>query len=116
MKPRTQSIFDKLIEKNPDLIKCSKGILDAYELLLKTSRRGGLIFVCGNGGSAVDAEHIAGELMKGFNLNRPIPEDEKDFLSKYFLFRRPIAFPKITGGDPCGFSGIIHIDYHSGLQ
>jgi D-sedoheptulose 7-phosphate isomerase len=31
--------------------------------------------VCGNGGSAADAGHIVGELMKGFLLPRPLPAD-----------------------------------------
>ena len=28
--------------------------------------------ICGNGGSASDAEHISGELMKGFLRKRPL--------------------------------------------
>ena len=34
---------------------------------------GGKLLVCGNGGSAADAEHIVGELMKGFRRKRPLP-------------------------------------------
>jgi D-sedoheptulose 7-phosphate isomerase len=33
--------------------------------------------VCGNGGSAADAEHIVGELMKGYLLQRPIPDETR---------------------------------------
>jgi D-sedoheptulose 7-phosphate isomerase len=33
------------------------------------------LLVCGNGGSAADAEHIVGELMKGFVKRRPLPND-----------------------------------------
>ena len=31
--------------------------------------------ICGNGGSAADSEHIVGELMKGFLLDRPISKE-----------------------------------------
>lgn len=41
-------------------------------------RNGGKVLVCGNGGSAADSEHIVGELMKGFNLRRPVPQEIKD--------------------------------------
>jgi len=37
---------------------------------------------CGNGGSAADADHIVGELMKGFFLKREIPEEEKEAIGE----------------------------------
>jgi len=40
------------------------------ELLIATLRGGGTIYVCGNGGSAGDAQHIAGELVGRFLLER----------------------------------------------
>ena len=47
-------------------------------MLVKCVRSGGKILTCGNGGSAADAEHIVGELMKGFLLPRPpLPEQIK---------------------------------------
>ena len=39
--------------------------------------RGGKILIAGNGGSAADAEHIVGELMKGFKLPRKLPAELK---------------------------------------
>ncbi len=47
----------------------------AVRLITGRARKGGKILLCGNGGSAADAEHIAGELMKSFLLPRPLPED-----------------------------------------
>ena len=35
-------------------------------------RQGGKVMACGNGGSAADCDHIAGELLKGFLLRRPV--------------------------------------------
>jgi D-sedoheptulose 7-phosphate isomerase len=45
-------------------------VQSAFEVLKDTFERGGKVLVCGNGGSASDADHIAGELMKGFALPR----------------------------------------------
>ena len=36
--------------------------------------------LCGNGGSAADSEHIVGELMKGFESKRPVPEETRQRL------------------------------------
>jgi D-sedoheptulose 7-phosphate isomerase len=66
-------------DRYPDLVK---DFLDsALELLIQTVEGGHTLFVCGNGGSAADADHIVGELMKGFLLKRPYPKEvQKDFL------------------------------------
>ena len=40
-------------------------------------KNGGTLFVCGNGGSCSDSEHIVGELMKSFKKYRPIDSDVK---------------------------------------
>jgi D-sedoheptulose 7-phosphate isomerase len=42
---------------------------------------GGKVLVCGNGGSAADADHIVGELMKGFLRKRPLPADQRASLA-----------------------------------
>jgi D-sedoheptulose 7-phosphate isomerase len=44
----------------------------------------GIILACGNGGSAADAGHFVGELMKTFKLERPLPEELKSKLVKDF--------------------------------
>ncbi|MBQ9358885.1 MAG: SIS domain-containing protein [Abditibacteriota bacterium] len=44
---------------------------EAYSSVVK----GGKILVCGNGGSAADSEHIAGELLKGFLKQRPLSRE-----------------------------------------
>ena len=51
-----------------------KVIVRAAGLIIKTIERGGRIYICGNGGSAADAQHIAGELVGRFERNRrPLP-------------------------------------------
>lgn len=63
----------QLLTRYPELEACAPDIERAFELLRTSYRAGGKVLVCGNGGSAADAEHIVGELMKGFMLKRPLP-------------------------------------------
>ncbi|MBQ3335919.1 MAG: SIS domain-containing protein [Selenomonadaceae bacterium] len=45
-------------------------------------RGGGKLITCGNGGSAADALHIVGELMKGFALSRKIENFNPEFVKQ----------------------------------
>ena len=44
------------------------------EIIRQALQNGKKVLFCGNGGSAADAEHIVGELMKGFLLKRKIDD------------------------------------------
>ena len=46
-------------------------LLKAAEVMVTCLKGGGKILVCGNGGSAADAQHFAGELVNRFEVNRP---------------------------------------------
>lgn len=63
---------DVLIERYPALASVRSSVADAARTIVDCYRAGGKILTCGNGGSAADAEHIVGELMKGFLKKRPI--------------------------------------------
>ena len=67
--------IEQLISTYPDLDSCAPSIEGAFQLLRTCYRSGGKLLTCGNGGSAADAEHIVGELMKGYLLKRPVPEE-----------------------------------------
>ena len=47
-----------------------KTIAAATQAIIKALKRNGTIYLCGNGGSAADAQHIAGELVGRFNRQR----------------------------------------------
>ena len=75
MKESTYAAVDTLIARYPVLAVCAADVRAAVEALVDSWRAGGKLIVCGNGGSASDAEHIVGELMKGFLLPRRLGED-----------------------------------------
>ena len=57
------------------LLSQKDNIERAIDELEKCYKSGGKILICGNGGSASDAAHIVGELMKGFVEKRPLSKD-----------------------------------------
>lgn len=71
--------IDLLVERYASLESARNDIVAAYLLLEEPYENGGKLLVAGNGGSAADAEHIVGELMKGFKLPR---KPEADFAEK----------------------------------
>jgi D-sedoheptulose 7-phosphate isomerase len=75
IKENVKKHLNLLIERYPELKEIEESIVDAYLLLEGCYRNGGKLLVAGNGGSAADAEHIAGELMKGFKLQRKLCAD-----------------------------------------
>ena len=54
----------------------------AYLETEKAYATGKKLLLCGNGGSASDAEHIAGEIMKGFLKKRPLEDALKERLAE----------------------------------
>lgn len=50
--------------------KLIKAIEDASNIIIDSYKRGGMLLLCGNGGSAGDAQHIAGEMVARFRIER----------------------------------------------
>jgi D-sedoheptulose 7-phosphate isomerase len=72
MKQAKNIILEKLVKDNPGLAPCLNSLEKAFETITRCYSNGGKVLICGNGGSAADAEHITGELMKGFLVKRSI--------------------------------------------
>lgn len=75
-----KNLFIKDINEHKDviskLINSSKNIELISKLIFKKLKKGGKILICGNGGSAADAQHLAAEFLIRLrpNINRqPIP-------------------------------------------
>ncbi len=74
--------LDDLISRYHVLTPCRDDILDTVNLIVRAIEADRKLMICGNGGSAADAEHIAGEMLKRFLLPRPIPPDIADKLRR----------------------------------
>ena len=78
MKPHSQQFLTELVQRYPILREVQNRIADAVMSIRDVFIAGGTLFLCGNGGSAADAEHIAGELLKGFLETRRIPDAQRE--------------------------------------
>lgn len=72
----------ELMEHYPELGSVEKEIKYAVERIAAGFRKGGKLLLCGNGGSASDCQHIAGELIKGFASKRKPGESRRLELEK----------------------------------
>ena len=75
LEERLQKHIDLLIKRYPVLGSIQQEIIDAYLIIEECYMNDGKLLVAGNGGSAADSEHIAGELMKRFKIPRPVSEE-----------------------------------------
>lgn len=87
--------LDHLVRRAPALSECRGDVEKAFHLLRGCFRAKGKLLLCGNGGSAADADHIAGELLKGFCCKRPLTPEEKAGLSPELAEKLQRAFPVI---------------------
>ena len=71
-------VINPLFTRFPELEPCRAAIFSTVDALEKCFRSGGKLLLCGNGGSCSDAQHIVGELMKGFLSTRPLSGAAKD--------------------------------------
>lgn len=76
---RLKGHIKNLIKRYPQLETVEQEITDAYLMLEDCYKQQGKLLIAGNGGSAADSEHMAGELMKKFRLARPV---SKEFAEK----------------------------------
>jgi len=84
---KLQKHIELLLHRYPKLQKIEQSIIDAYLVMEKCYENDGKLLIAGNGGSAADAEHIAGELMKRFKHPRPITEELADKIKEIDAIR-----------------------------
>jgi D-sedoheptulose 7-phosphate isomerase len=63
-----------LIQRYPQLEAVKDSINFSFEIIKESYKNNRKLLIAGNGGSASDAEHIAGELMKSFIKKRELPD------------------------------------------
>jgi D-sedoheptulose 7-phosphate isomerase len=87
-----------LLSRAPALDVCRGEITKAFEVMRDSFRSGGKLLLCGNGGSAADAEHMAGELLKGFLKKRPLSAERSAKLGSAVASHLQGALPAIPLG------------------
>lgn len=111
LKENIKKHIDLLCERYPALKNVESDIAEAYQILEDSYRNGGKLLVAGNGGSAADAEHIVGELMKGFKLPR---KPQADFAEK--LLRENKELGTVLAENLQGALSAIALDGHPALS
>jgi D-sedoheptulose 7-phosphate isomerase len=103
--------LEELIERYPILSSVKEEIKKSYELLEACYEDGGKLLIAGNGGSCADAEHIVGELMKGFVKRRSVSDEFKEALKEIDPELGSALAQKLQGGLPA-----IALTGHPGLS
>ncbi len=73
-------MLNEFVKIHRELEECKIDIEHAFILMRECYCQEGKIIIAGNGGSSSDAEHIVGELMKGFVQKRELRKSEKEVL------------------------------------
>ncbi len=99
---------NELFNRFPTLLSIKNNLENTTNAIIDCFEKGGKLLICGNGGSCADADHIVGELMKGFLKKRPVPYELKqemqknnpqikdDILDKLQMGLPAIALPSFT--------------------
>ena len=103
--------LEELVERYPVLDAVKDDVRKAYELLEACYEQGGKLLIAGNGGSCADAEHIVGELMKGFVKRREVSDSFAECLRNADEVRGAELAKKLQGGLPA-----IALTGHAGLS
>ena len=85
LEPRLEKHIDLLISRYPALGEVREDIINAYLVMEECYEHDGKLLIAGNGGSAADSEHIAGELMKRFKTPRPVTPEFAEKLKRSIL-------------------------------
>jgi D-sedoheptulose 7-phosphate isomerase len=111
--------LQQLTERYPQLFHVKNEINAAFKILSQSFANGKKLLIAGNGGSAADAEHIAGELMKSFIKKRKLPDSfiadivkNDTELSQYLISHLQPGLPTIalTGHNSLNTASINDID------
>ena len=82
MEKNVEKELDLLMTRYPELAECRKDIEIAFSYLCEAYDHHKKLLIAGNGGSAADSEHIAGELMKRFKISRSLNDELSEKIMK----------------------------------
>ncbi len=102
--------LDTLCDRYPSLACVKNSVAEAAGMIITCYSNSGKLLICGNGGSCVEADHFAAELMKSFESPRPLDETLKKRLYEISLTRGKYLGEKLEHSLP-----IIPLPYHTAL-
>jgi D-sedoheptulose 7-phosphate isomerase len=105
-----KDLLKELLSRYPQLMDSSGEIGKAADCLIECYQQGNKVLICGNGGSSSDSDHIAGELLKGFEQRRPLNDSLKNSLLSVSGERGLYLAEKLQTGLPA-----ISLSAHTGL-
>jgi len=109
LKKSEMEIIEDLVRRYPALA-CIAGDLErVFHTLTAAFASGHTLYLCGNGGSACDGEHITGELLKCFRVKRAMPDELKQ------RFADVLGDEDISGKLEMGFRAI-SLNNHPGVS
>ncbi len=76
--PDVVEIIIDFMERMPLLKPIVGNLIKSYMLIVNCFDSGGKLFICGNGGSFADSLHISGEMLKSFQRNRRLKEQDRE--------------------------------------
>jgi len=103
--------LQQLIERYSRLEPIKTEINAAFDIIAESFIKGGKLLIAGNGGSAADAEHMVGELMKDFVKKRRLPESFVSAIEDVDAEIAQILVPLLQPGLPA-----ISLSGHSSLN
>ncbi len=103
--------MNSIFERYVCLESCRESMENGVKMMCETYEKGGKILVCGNGGSCADSDHIVGELMKGFILERKIPQSDAEKIRNLLGEEADIFVDNLQRGVPafslCSQTGVM---------
>jgi D-sedoheptulose 7-phosphate isomerase len=106
----TKDFLEELTGRYPKLADISDEISNAADCLIRCYEQGHKVLICGNGGSSSDSDHIAGELLKGFEHKRPLNDSIRKKLAAQSPERGLYLGDRLQTGLPA-----ISLSAHTGL-
>jgi D-sedoheptulose 7-phosphate isomerase len=108
---KNNDFLNELTGRYPNLADISDEIARAAECLIRCYQSGNKVLICGNGGSSSDSDHIAGELLKGFENQRPLNDYVRRKLNEVSADRGSYLAEKLQKSLPA-----ISLSAHTGLM
>jgi D-sedoheptulose 7-phosphate isomerase len=103
-------ILHQMTGRYPSLEIVREKVFKSSQIIIECFSNGGKLLVCGNGGSSADSDHIVGELMKSFEIKRPVNDELKEQLLKISDEKSSYLSEKLEQGLPA-----ISLNSHTAL-